>query len=107
MNTYPNIEAFYSDNEARRWSGEADYGVWWTNGGRWLHWRVSYILATGEVYTAELVAGGRVEVLGVVPPDDGEHYYRTLDKILDGWSEEDDRPISWVRERLSQNKELV
>lgn len=102
MNTYPNIEAFYSEDEARRRSGESDYGVWWTNEQRWPTWRVSYVQATGEVYAVQLQGMGRVEVLGVVPPDQEEIYYRTLDKLLAGWSEEGARSISWVRERLGQ-----
>ena len=102
LNTYPNIEAFYNDDPRRRLSGESDYGVWWTNGPRWPTWRVSYIQATGEVYAVEGIQGGRVEVLGVVPPDEGRYYYHTLDKLLDGWAEEAGRPLSWVRERLGQ-----
>ena len=101
MNKYASIEEFYSKNEARRRSGEADYGVWWTNGPRWPTWRVSYVRDTGEVYAVALNAGpGGVEILGTVPPDAGPYYYRTLDKLLDGWAEEGGRPISWVRERL-------
>jgi hypothetical protein len=105
LDTYPNIGAFYDADPRRRHSGEADYGCWWTNGPRWPTWRVSYVGGTGEVYAVEQQGRGRVEVLGVVPPDQtepGEIYYRTLDKLLDGWSEETNRPLSWVRERLSK-----
>ena len=100
MTTFPNIEAFYDADPRRRHSGEADFGIWWTNGPRWPNWRVSYIQATGEVYAVS--AQGPVEVLGTVPPDEGPSYYRTLDNLLDGWSDEFGRPLSWVRERLSQ-----
>lgn len=112
MKTYPNIEAFYSENEARRRSGEADYGVWWTNPGRRDHWRVSYIQATGEVYAVRLHDGGEVEVLGVISPDpdDGSsrgpqsRYYRTLDRILEGWPEHCIAlgGLAWIRTKLSQ-----
>jgi hypothetical protein len=99
MNTFPNIEVFYDDDPRRRRSGESDYGVWWTDGARrWPNWRVSYIQATGEVYAKSV--NGPVEILGVVPPDPGQHYYRTLDKLLEGWSE-GGLDLSWVRERLT------
>ncbi|MDP2661332.1 MAG: hypothetical protein Q8R28_11455 [Dehalococcoidia bacterium] len=100
MTAYANLEEFYAADERRRRSGEADYGLYWVQDGqRWPRWRVSYIKATGEVYGVEL-PHGRVEVLGVVPPDDGRIYYRTLDKLLAGWADHWDMPLSWVRERL-------
>jgi len=98
METFPNIETFYDEDPQRRRSGESDYGVWWTNGGRWPNWRVSYIQATGEVYAKSVE--GPVEILGIVPPDPGPHYYRTLDKLLEGWSEAG-LDLSWVRKRLT------
>ena len=114
MSTFPNIEAFYSENEARRRSPEADYGVWWRDGGSRESWRVSYVRDTGEVYAVQ----GAVEVLGVVPPDQedplvpgrrvwGRTYYRTLDRILEGWSEHCGRlnSLAWVREQLAEKGE--
>lgn len=106
MKTYANIEEFYAENNDRRTSGEADYGVWWTeNGKAWPKWRVSYIHKTGEVYAVQLVGGstdGIVKLLGVVPPDDDKIYYKTLDLILDGWAEEIHNPSSlvWVERKL-------
>ena len=100
---YRDIEAFYDDNRARRFSGEADYGVWWANGpGRW-RWRVSYIEATGEVYAVNRDTEGPVEVLGIVPPDPhdpGEVYYATLESVLHGWAEGGPKDIAWARERI-------
>lgn len=108
--SFPSLEAFYDADPARRHSGEADYGVNWTNGPRWPTWRVSYVQATGEVYATQLgqIGGqGRVEVLGIVPPDQGGGlYYRTLDVILRGWADEPGLPISWVRERLEAYQEI-
>lgn len=103
--TYPSLQAFYSEDPRRERSGEADYGVHWRSDQGWAspRWRVSYIQATGEVYALELGGRSRVEVLGIVPPDDvpvGQVYYRTLDKLLEGWSDEGNRPLSWVRGRL-------
>ena len=103
---YESLDAFYDDVPGRRRSGEADYGVGWTKGGRrWPYWRVSYVHATGEVYAVEVtLTGGPVEVLGVVPPDEDDGwrrtYYRTLDRLLDGWADEPHRSIDWVRDRL-------
>ena len=105
--TYEDLEAFYRAAPERRRSGEADYEAYWTEGGaRWPRWRVSYVQATGEVYAVEL--GGpersRVAVLGVVQPDedDGRRraYYRTLDRLLEGWAEEPYKPLDRVQERL-------
>lgn len=106
MKEYPNIEAFYAENEERRRSGEADYGVWWTESGgkSYPKWRVSYIQATGEVYAIQLIDGGKVQVLGVVPPDkNGKCYYKTLDKILDGWADICSRPgsLEGLRNKLA------
>ena len=101
--TYANIEAFYAENEERRRSGEADYGVWWTEPNQnWPRWRVSYIQKTGEIYAVELVERGQVKLLGVVPPDDTPIYYQTLDRILVGWANVINRPgsLDWVRARL-------
>ena len=101
--TYVSIDDFYAKNEERRRSGEADYGVYWTEHHKWPYWRVSYIHNTGEVYAVQLATGGRVELLGVVPPDDDQVYYRTLDRILEGWADAIHEPgsLEWVRARLA------
>lgn len=102
--TYASIEEFYAENEERRRSGEADYGVWWTAPGlSWPKWRVSYIQKTGEVYAVQMKEGGLARILGIVPPDDGHIYYRTLDRILEGWADAIHQPGSliWVEGKLS------
>ena len=99
---YPSVEAFYAADPRRRNSPEAYYGVWWREEGSAGPWRVSYIQATGEVYAEERGGKGRVEVLGIIPPDNltpGAIYYRTLDHILHGWAYAGH--LSWVRERLA------
>ena len=103
MNSYPNIETFYSENEARRRSGEADYGVWWMGEHDLGPWRVSYVQATGEIYAIRLGGGGQVQVLGIVPPDPDEIYYTTLDHILEDWSEHCGKrgSLEWVRSKLA------
>ena len=123
--TYPNLEAFYAADWRRRTSGEADYGVWWLDKTTSPHWRVRYVHATGEVYAAQLgdhgAFGARVEgveVLGVVPPYEeqvGPHhrpwqrYYRTLDKVLEGWADHCGQlgGLDWVRQRLAEYSKPV
>ena len=103
-NTYPSLEAFYAADERRRRSGEADFGIWWTDGAPWPRFRVSYVRATGEVYALMQGNGGTVEVLGIVPPDEDVPeglYYRTLDRILAGWADQRPPRLSWMRDRLA------
>lgn len=98
-----NLSEFYSENSIRKKSPEADYGVWWYDTQPFPPHRVTYIRDTGEVYAVALDNSREVEILGLVPPDvDLNVYYRTLDRILDGWSEECGRcgSLDWVRERL-------
>ena len=103
---FSSLEAFYQDKPARRSSGEADYGVWWTEAGKnYPKWRVSYIHDTGEVYALQLIDGGKVERLGWIQPDDAEIYYQTLEGILAGWAEVIWRPgsLDWVRKRVGDH----
>ena len=113
MNFYPSLEAFYSANDARRRSPEADYGVWWRDDRRGGYCGVFYVKATGEVCAVHIGGQEQVEVLGVVSPDPDESvqpgykrrrlpYYRTLDRILEGWIDHIHQPdgLVWVRERL-------
>lgn len=101
---FPSIEEFYSNNEVRRRSPEADYGVWWTEAGIVGYWRVSYIQHTGEVYAtlARHRHGGEgpVLILGVVPGNEEGLYYTTLDSLLEGWAGHARDGLPWVRERL-------
>ena len=115
MKFYASLEAFYSQNEARRRSPEADYGVWCRDDRRGGHCRVSYVQTTGEVYSAYTGGEEQVEVLGVVPPDPDDRvqlgyrrgtltYYRTLDHLLEGWVDHIHEPggLAWIRKRLAQ-----
>ena len=111
---FDSLEEFYADDEKRRFSGEADYGNYWTYTGWTGRWKVSYVHNTGEVYCHRYTTDGfeerkPVEVLGVVETDDQEGfqliYYRTLNRILDGWAELEDQNIEWVRERIAAHAE--
>ena len=102
---FPDLETFYSAGVNRRRSQESDYGVHWRQGADLSdRWRVSYIQATGEVY-ARREYSSLVALLGVVPPDEGEGgpWYRTLERILDGWADRCGKPggLEWVRGRLA------
>jgi hypothetical protein len=105
MTRYLGIEQFYDEDWTRRATGETDYGVWWREQHRPSPtWRVSYIQGTGEVYANQLGGNRWVEVLGVVPPDEGENYHQTLDQLLEGWSDVCGQPgsLDWVREKVRQ-----
>jgi hypothetical protein len=102
LKIYANLDAFYDENPERRRSGEADYGVHWTEpSNRYSRCRVSYVQKTGEVYAIDLPSG-KVELLGIVPPDNDRIYYRTLDHILEGWESVifEEGSLNWVREKL-------
>lgn len=97
---YANIEAFYSENEARRLSGEVDFGAWWREDDRdWPVSRVSWITATGEFYairsgSAPGLPTGEVELLGVVRGRD------QAEAVMSGWAREGDMRLSWARARM-------
>jgi hypothetical protein len=79
-------------------------------------WRVSYIKDTGEIYALEQGVfakefGDRVEILGVLPPDKGERWHKTLDEdILTNWADWDgdgnQRDVQWVRDRLKESDKV-
>ena len=102
---FRDLESFYGAGVNRGGSQEFDYGVHWRQGTDTSdRWRVSYIQATGEVY-ARREYSPLVVVLGVVPPDEAEGgpWYRTLERILDGWEHRCGKPggLEWVRDRLA------
>lgn len=106
------LEAFYEDDERRRVSGEADFGVHWLD-GRNRRWRVSYVRNTGEIYAyCPLSAGDCVLLLGTFPPDNEDEgvtwrrrrvWYRSLDAALAGWADECGQPssLNWIAQRVS------
>ena len=102
--TFADLEAFYAAAERRQNSLEDDYGVHWRDAEGYDRWRVSYVLATGEVY-ARREYSPMVIVLGVVPPNPvrgGRYYHQTLDGILQGWAVRCGKPrsLEWVQDRL-------
>ena len=104
--SFHDLEEFYAA-DGRRWpSGESDYGYWYDHIPPEC-WRVSYVRETGEVYACRTQDGECVRVLGVFPADDvddrnGGHWYRTLDRVLEGWPDHCRKPwgLTWLKERL-------
>ena len=108
---YATLEAFYADDERRRRSPEAQYGVHWTLPGWHDNWTIAYVHRTGEIYA---VYHGPdhpvVTILGHCPPDHPvnsnirENYYQTLDHILAGYADlcRSERTLHWVKHRLGQ-----
>ncbi len=124
MQSFKNVEEFYSDNPARRRSPEAGYGVHWKLEGSPNSWRVSYVRDTGEIYavqqgpiqsgilpTGEIIITtgpeeGPVLLLGHFPIDEEagpyDVYYHGLEHFLEGWPERCVQPngLVWVMEKL-------
>jgi len=89
-------------------STQANFGVHWhlPAGPAWPAWTLTYLEATGEVAAFCQTGNGAVEVLGVLAPDpvtpgSREVFYRTLDRVLDGWAELADFDLGWVAARLA------
>ena len=126
ITTFEDLESFYSDNPARRYSPEADYGVHWLLDDWPGTWRVSYVRDTGEVYAvfqgptrAGLIPTGETAVisgteeglvlaLGTFPVDENagpnEVYYRGLDQLLSGWADHCTEPngLAWMIQRIDE-----
>jgi hypothetical protein len=108
---FVSLEAFYSDDEKRRISPEWDYGVHWCVSveQRWPQWRLSWVVATGDVYAVQHL-GGTVVVLGNVPavgsypifPERWRDWARkqTIEQVLDGWAHVDPPLLTWPLGRL-------
>jgi hypothetical protein len=106
---WPSIEAFWLD-DIRRWgSMQADFGVHWRElPRRWPPWRVSHLQATGELIAVcqRSVPGGSgpVRLIAVIPADPrepGEVWYRTLERMLDGWADAPGGDLAWISRRLA------
>ena len=124
MQSFKNVEEFYSNNSARLRSPEADYGVHWKLEGWPNSWRVSYVRDTGEIYavhqgpirtgilpTGEIIIAngleeGPVLMLGHFPIDQEtgprDVYYHSLENHLEGWPERCGLPngLVWVIDKL-------
>jgi hypothetical protein len=110
-----NIEQFYAANEARRSSGEIEFGDAWTD-AHGARNELSWIVDTGELYlmlspTAivsedlffgttlhldDAMEGLRVFVLANVPTHDA------VATLLDGWANAMEQPnsLQWLSDRL-------
>jgi hypothetical protein len=111
---FPSVDAFYDDDERRRYSPEWDYGVWWRSsddGPRWPHWRVSWVCETGDLYAARQAGRPLVLLLGNVPPTGAYpyglgmhawhdwHLEQPVEQVLAGWP--DVETLDWILDRLA------
>jgi hypothetical protein len=115
--TYMTRDEFYSSDE-REFSPEWDYGVMWRDGDldrAWPTWRVSWVVATGEVYAC---SHDRYWILGVVPAvgdyptssgvseqgalDRWAEYNKAQDieRVMKGWADKSHRSLEWVEKRI-------
>lgn len=108
LETFVDVDAFYAADEARRLSGESDFGVWWWDGvqGHSDQWRVSAVEATGEIYAVcerPLLFSshrGRVLLLGRIGESDLG--YTKAEVALRGWNLEcgSSSSLQWALDRV-------
>lgn len=92
---FQSIEAYYAADEDRRQSPEVDFGVMWVEGRTsWPQHRVSWVEATGEVYSIRLANPLRVEVIGWAASRD------EVEDLMDGWDELFPSALDWARSRF-------
>jgi|ERR1035437_5603739 hypothetical protein len=98
-NIFPNLDAFYDDDQRRLRSGEVEFGVMWRHEKLFAYWRVAWVKATGEIYATKQGPGNDapVVVLGKIVSRD------KLEQVLEGWVEVCGTPSSlvWLQGRLS------
>lgn len=111
LERFVSLEEFYSADERRRHSGEADYGIYWWDGlqGHSDTWRVSAVAQTGEIY-AELEHVLRepypefapVVLLGTFEIQGADYPYEDADRILAGWNLKcgESSSLQWVLDRV-------
>jgi hypothetical protein len=114
MTEFPSVEAFYRDDERRRFSGELDFGVWWFDARDRCPWRVSWVEQTGDLYAirlapAEMISttegvvilggneSGPLRVLAVVEDEE------ELERRLRGWPDAIGSPgsLEWVVRKVT------
>jgi hypothetical protein len=99
---YSSLSAFYTADQRRVESKEADVGLWWREAADGPLHRAAWVKDTGELYLTRLgpaeQGGGEVEVLAVL---DDEQYLRS---VLRGWRQQCGRPgsLAWLRERAER-----
>lgn len=107
MSSYKDIEEFYSEQvrvgdntmrlgNARRHSGELDFGVWWKPMIGNENFRISVVKDTGEVYQVS-ARTGEVTVLCVLDSP----VYDNAERIFENWADHCGREgsLEWVHER--------
>ena len=98
-NTWPDEQAFQSEDPRRRLSAETDFGATWRAAGEPDAWRLAWLRDTRELYLcrADAYDGActDVSVLAVLPED-------AVERLLEGWRDarEGDDGLGWLRERM-------
>lgn len=74
--------------------GEVDFGVNWTDGAAFPRWRVSWIIATGELYAVEQTSPSRDRFIlfGIFETR------AEVEDVLAGWADSN-MTLDWIRER--------
>ena len=112
---FPSVDAFYDDDDRRRYSPEWDYGVWWRLSveERWPRWRVSWVCETGDLYAVRCAGRSLVILLGNVPPAgmyphgaghdawSAWHRAQPVEALLAGWAESIGT-LGWVVRRIAE-----
>jgi hypothetical protein len=92
--TWPTLDAFYDEDERRRFSPEEDFGSNWCMEDRNTRSRLSWLRATGEVILVN-VDSTHVELIGWTPN------LKTLQRVLKGWEHQHGaKSYYWARQRL-------
>lgn len=95
LQLWPDLAAFYGDDERRSGSKEVDFGTRWLTTTAEPPWRVSWVVATGELYAVRSEGGGPVELLGRFPTR------RQVEEALRNWPHMYGTigSLAWVRRR--------
>lgn len=92
--TWASLDAFYDEDERRRFSPEEDFGQRWCMEAPDDLNRLSRLSATGEIVMVNL-RSGRVELIGWTPDA------KTCQKVLADWQyQRGPKSYYWVRKRF-------
>jgi hypothetical protein len=92
--TWPSLEAFYDEDERRRFSPEDDFGAQWCMEDSGDRHRLSRFSTTGEVVMVS-PRSGRVELVAWTPD------LKSCEKVLADWRfQHGPKSYYWVRKRF-------
>lgn len=117
--SYASSRLFYAANPVRSRSPEWDFGVHWIEGDRIVgpRFRVSWVVLTGEVvavnlWTDQVIVMATIPAVGEYPWGDVHAWgafkdAQTIERVMEGWADEPQRKLAWVRERLAAHRQEV